>query len=271
MKNILNKSNGFTLIELAIVLVIIGVLIGSFIGTFTARIENIRVTETEDELEEIKKALLGYAYTNGHLPCPDCIGIPCNPVGFRDGIEDRGTGAAVAAGSCSTNNNPGSIPWITLGLKDRGDAWNTRYRYWVHETFSRDGSTLPVFTLDDPVLPFSADYPRMAAVFDRTVDGLGTQLIADNIVAFIFSHGKNRHGGYTIDSVFLGGTPAANVDEIENADNDIADPTVDRMIFIKRAPTSEAAATAGGEFDDIVEWLTVFELKAKMVEAGRLP
>jgi prepilin-type N-terminal cleavage/methylation domain-containing protein len=149
----MNKKNiqGFTLIELAIVLVVIAILIGSFAGTLVTRIENNRVTETEEELEEIKLALLGYAYRNGHLPCPDCIttGPFCNPFGFRDGVEDRGTGPALP-GECNTLNNTGSVPWVTLGLP-QGDAWSTRYRYWVDAAYANDETSAGgVFLLTSP-------------------------------------------------------------------------------------------------------------------------
>ena len=51
------KQSGFTLIELAIVLVIVGVLIGSFVGTLGARIDTTRRAEAEADLEIIKTAL----------------------------------------------------------------------------------------------------------------------------------------------------------------------------------------------------------------------
>ena len=57
--------------------------------------------------------------------------------------------------------------------------------------------------------------------------------------------------------------PVANVDELVNTDAD--------SIYVTRPPTTEDATTAGGEFDDILIWLTEYELKAKMVEAGVLP
>ena len=47
-------QKGFTLIELAIVLLIVGILLGSVIGTLSSRIEATRKSETVDELNEMK-------------------------------------------------------------------------------------------------------------------------------------------------------------------------------------------------------------------------
>lgn len=235
----IKRQQGFTLIELAIVLVIIGVLIGSFIGTFAQRIENARIVETEDELEEIKTALIGFAYTNGNLPCPDTGG---------DGVENR------TAGACDSGNAVDTLPWVTLGLA-RADAWGTRYRYWVDTTY---GDSATLFTLTNPP---TAD--GIGQILDRIDDGTATQALANNIVAVVISHGKNAYAGISTSGIAQQAIPVANLDEIDNlnADND----------FISRPSTDVSATTAGGEFDDILMWVSEFELKAKMVEAGRLP
>ena len=258
MNKVSKLQAGFTLIELAIVLVIISVLVGSFIGTLATRIENTRVSDTKDELEEIKQALIGYAYRYGHLPCPDCNGPGCSPGGFRDGIEDRGD-APADPGQCSVGNQTGSLPWVTLGLA-RGDVWNTRYRYWVDVTYADDGMGLgSTFVL--------TSFPGVGVIQepDYVADVTGATLgpLANNIGAVVFSHGKNTFGGRSTDDVVQPVIPAGNVDEANNANND--------SNFVDRPPTSSDAATAGGEFDDILIWITEFELKAKMVEAGVLP
>lgn len=62
------KNQGFTLIELAIVLIVIGLLIGlgaSLIGPLTKR---AKVTETREAVKQAKEAVLGYVVKNGYLP-----------------------------------------------------------------------------------------------------------------------------------------------------------------------------------------------------------
>ena len=252
--NIYNKAiRGFTLIELAIVLVVIAILIGGFIGTLATRIENNRIVDTRKELEVIKQALIGYAYRNGYLPCPDCIGLGC-PNGAnveRDGVEDITPPGGVG---CDVNGI-GNLPWVTLGL-GAGDAWNTRYRYWVDSSYTDTGGialiTLPpIGKIEEP---------------DYTTDPTGAtpKDLATSVAAVVFSHGKNKLGGMSTENIFQAAIPPLiNIDENENVTNN--------AVFHSRPPTSEEATTAGGPFDDILIWISEYELKAKMVEAGVLP
>lgn len=259
MKNMKKNNHGFTLIELAIVLVIIGVLLGSFLSTFGARIDNTRRAETLDELEVVKQAILGYVYAKStvdgpYLPCPDCRTFVCQGgTAANDGKEDRKTLVA-ELGRCSVENNVGNLPWITLGLA-AGDGWDNRYKYWVDPMFSRTGQGGAVpwderFDLGDGA----------AGTVNTRVSGV-TGALANNVVAVIYSLGKNSLGGVSVYNVAQPNIPAANLDERENADAD--------GLFVSRPPT-EAGAT-GGEFDDIVVWISEYELKAKLVEAGVLP
>ena len=247
------RQSGFTLIELAIVLVIIGVLVGSFIGTLGSRIDSARRAEVQDDLEIIKSALLGYAISSGgpFLPCPctsDCDIDTTNPAGVENREADGTCTADVAAGYL------GFLPWGTLGLKP-SDSWNTLYSYWVDPAFSDDGSGAgSAFDLADS---------GTGQIRTRSPDGSATPLIANNIAAVVFTHGKNAYGGLSLDGVARPAVPGANVDEIENTDTNSA--------FISRVPTEAGATTAGGEFDDIVFWISDYEIKARMVEAGMLP
>jgi len=223
-----NAQTGFTLIELAIVLVIIGILVGSFIGTLTVRIENTKIKDTEKELAEIKQALLAYAFTQSppRLPCPDVTVPP-------DGIED----------ACAATTF-GTLPWRDLGLGE-ADIWNTRYRYWVQENFS----ALAGFDLSTTLnVPGEIDKESVAVVL--------------NAVAVILSHGKNGLGGVSVNGINRGVIPAAgHAYELENADGNNK---------FEAGPRTSIDSGAG-EFDDILTWITEFELKAKMVEAGVLP
>jgi len=236
--NIKNAS-GFTLIEIAVVLVIIGILIGSFIGTFAERIDTTRRDNTIKELDEIKTVLLAFAFSQAppYLPCPDTDVPP-------DGEENRGGGVCTAA--------TGFLPWITIGA-GYADAWDNRYRYWVNTDYANNAGFL--ITTND----------ANSATVETRVGNNNIDLL-ENAVAVIYSHGKNGLGGISVDDVNRDALPAVGTgydDENENADAD------DK--FMSRLLTKEGAAVAGGIFDDIVTWINSYELKAKMVEAGKLP
>ncbi len=246
-----HKQAGFTLIELAIVLVIVGVLIGSFLGTLGARIDTTKRAESQADLEIIKNAILGYVYSSGgpFLPCP----CETNCDSENGGLEDRD----LATGTCdadAADGYLGYLPWGTLGLKP-SDSWNTLYRYWVDPAFSDDGSGAgSVFGLTDA---------GTGRIRTRSANGATTPLVATNAVAVIFTHGKNTYGGLSVDGVARPAIPAANLDEINNTDTNSE--------FLSRTPTEAGTTTAGGEFDDIVLWISDYELKARMVEIGMLP
>jgi len=237
LKLIRKHQSGFTLIELAIVLVIIGVLLGSFLGTLGARIDNSRRVETLETLDKIKLSLYGFAMSQSpvRLPCPD---------NDNDGLED------MAGASCSTLTSPGSLPWATLGIS-RGDAWGSTFSYWVADQYSNAAG----FSL-------ATDATGVAQIDDST----GGNLISNNIAAVIISHGKNMYGSIDVNNVARSAVPAgaAYDDERENLDADGAAP----VLFISRSVASEEAATA---YDDMLVWIPEFELKGNMVQAGALP
>ncbi len=60
----MNRMRGFTLIELAIVLVILTILIGGLAVPLSAQIQARRIAETQKTLEEAKEAIIGYAMSN---------------------------------------------------------------------------------------------------------------------------------------------------------------------------------------------------------------
>ena len=246
----LSPQQGFTLVELAVVLIIVGILLGSVIGTLSSRIEATRKSATVDELNEIKQAMMAHAFVNGNLPCPDCANADgnCTAAAAGDGIADFN----VAADACLEGDGAGNVPWVTLGL-GRNDAWGTRYRYAVQSDYI---NAFNVDTASGTGVILEPDF-----VADAT--GATPHELAINVVAVIFSHGKNGFGGVSDNNVARTGIPAANVDELENANDD--------ENFYMRPETSATATITGKEFDDIVIWISEYELKAKMVEAGKLP
>ena len=66
----MNKIAGFSLIEMAMGLVIIGLLVGSLLVPGVEQSTQQKIKLTQQTLEEIKTALLGFAEANNRLPCP---------------------------------------------------------------------------------------------------------------------------------------------------------------------------------------------------------
>src|SRR5450830_1543922 len=93
------RQSGFTLVEIAIVLLIVGLMIGGILGPLFSQLEQRRVSDTKRTMEEAREALYGYALRNGYLPCPAISSI--------NGLEDR------TGNLC--NKRYGFLPWATLG------------------------------------------------------------------------------------------------------------------------------------------------------------
>lgn len=257
MKTCRNHPFGFTLVEMAIVLVIVGLLLGGMLMPLSAQVEQRRISETQKALDEINQALIGFAVTNGRLPCPATATIASGAAGA--GIENLPTAAGCTGGQS------GVLPWSTLGVSET-DAWNWRYTYRVSGQFSRTvdsaraltvanfpgctSTTLPTTTPTQAAFALCSTGDNTVCPSNTTCPGI---TIASNIPTIVISHGKNGAGAYNTQ-----GTPvpvSTDADEAANSDGNTD--------FVSHTPTSS--------FDDIVTWLSPNTLFNRMVAAGKLP
>ena len=114
MRDKTNQLKGFTLIEMAVVLVILALLLGGLLLPLSAQLDQKNYTDAKRQLESSMEAVMGYSLSNKHLPCPDKTagannGPNDNP---NDGIEDFD----VVTGDCITQE--GNLPWATLSVKE---------------------------------------------------------------------------------------------------------------------------------------------------------
>jgi prepilin-type N-terminal cleavage/methylation domain-containing protein len=243
--------HGFTLLEMAIVLLIVALLLGGLLPTLSGRIEQQRLGEVRRQLDEIQQAVIGYAIANGRLPCPASAS--------GNGTESFAAGGSAANGNCS-NFYDGYAPAATLGVAATDgqgyadDPWGNRIRYAVTTSngnaYTRINgmSTTGMSALAPNLLVCST-----ASGISATSCAAGAALTT-GVPLVVYSTGRNGgHGG-------SGADEAANPNP-NSADND--------RVFVSHAPSS--ASAANGEFDDIVIWLSPNILYNRMVEAGKLP
>lgn len=232
------RQSGFSLIELAVVLVIVGLLVGGGIAALDATTEQSRRSDQKRQLDEVREALYGFALARGRLPCPDTDWPP-------NGDENA------PGGNC--DEDVGTLPWQQLGL-GRRNPWGQPLRYHVEPAFAEepaeaDGSA---FDLDD-----DADL--------EVDDGEGEWIVRDTPAIVISFAGQGEQ--LWTESGFVcpgdGGAPASgfSADETENCNGDdvyVAAPY--------RGPDAN-----DGRFDDLLIWMPAPVLKARMVDVGRLP
>lgn len=237
MEPSVKNSTGFTLVEMAIVLVIVGLLLGGLLMPLSAQVEQRRISETQKTLDEIKEALIGFAISKGYLPCPDKTGVGGAGTA-NDGQED-----VAATGACV--NQEGNIPWATLGVADV-DGWGNRIHYRVDATFSNRS----------PLATFSLASAGTLCVGQATAC---TTIVASALPAVILSYGKNGFGA--INSSGNTNPAPTSADELENTNVNVN--------FVSRIPSP--AGSPAGEFDDIVTWLSPNILFSRMISAQKLP
>jgi prepilin-type N-terminal cleavage/methylation domain-containing protein len=272
---------GFSLIEIAIVLIIISVLMAIVAVPIATQVNQRRIEETTKQLEVIKEAVIGFASAKGRLPCPAIDNGTFNSAG-QEGF------CTLAAGGCTPTTieqahgrcvaNTGFLPAVTLGVTpvEAGgfalDAWGlpqNRIRYAVANPTIVAGtpatcatSVTNVFTSSGATNMRSATMACLAenAVTLLTVCSVrptGAAGAASGCTAplvtkapfVVLSLGKNASTGGT------------GPDESHNVDGD------SYFVFHTATPSGSPA----GEFDDIVTWGSLNTLFARMVQAGKLP
>lgn len=247
----MNRS-GFTLVEVAIVLVIVGLLLNGGMMILSTQQEMRRLEETKTMLSEAREALTGYAIVNGRLPCPASAA--------SSGLE-----SPVGGGGC-TNPFNGFLPAVTLGLSGVDangyltDAWRldqNRIRYAVttanaNSVTTSNGIKSAKMSVLAPDLRVCASSTGITATL--CADPETSNVLSNNAVAVIYSLGKNAPAGGT------GADESANPNA-NSGNND--------SVFVSHTPVGVGGT--GGEFDDLVIWLSPNILFNRMVAAGMLP
>ena len=185
-------GTGFTLVELAIVLVIVALLASGLMVGIAAQRNAAETIDAQRQLENIRETLTGFALTHGRLPCPALPNLTSSD-------------ASVGVENCAQPH--GVLPWVTLGLPEV-DPWGRRFTYYAHGSFTAavPSGALASFTLD--------------TVGNANVKaGSGSSSnVASDLPAVVVSHGSRGAGGWQPNGSQL---PGVSGDEAENADADL--------------------------------------------------
>ena len=210
-KQLLSKrySYGFTLVEMAVVLVILGLVLATLFAPLSAQRDIKNIVGTQASLNQIKEAMYGYAVLNGRLPCP--AKVIADPTNANYGLED--------ATLCGQE---GLLPWKTLGVPET-DEWGTRrilatdlwFGYWKYRIDS-NYSTTALFSAN-----MMASTPTFANNF-LVKDAAGNDVTpsaasTEKPIAILYSTGKDliaNGQNVSIDTTFESDTNSAVFDDI---------------------------------------------------------
>jgi prepilin-type N-terminal cleavage/methylation domain-containing protein len=243
---------GFTLVEMAIVLMIVALLLGGLLPTISSQVEQRHENDTRKQLDEIQQALIGFAVINGRLPCPATYPSPA--VTDTHGQENPTNGS----GTCAHAHDKYSfVPAVTLGLSGADsnglieDAWGNPIRYAVADgssnAFTKSISGIGISSIGSSSIA-NLDVCSTASTIGSSCSVSGSTLTS-NAVAVIYSTGKNGANG-----------TGAGPDEQENPTGNSSDSDT---VYVSHTPTPT--------FDDMVIWLSPNVLVNRMVSAGKLP
>ncbi|MBK7953240.1 MAG: prepilin-type N-terminal cleavage/methylation domain-containing protein [Candidatus Accumulibacter sp.] len=254
---LLRQDRGFTLTELAVVMVIAALLVGGLLLPLSAQLDVRNLNDNRKAMAEVREALLGFAAANGRLPCPAATTTASEVAGA--GVE-----SALVSGVCP--NHTGVLPWATLGVSE-GDAWGHRFTYRVSPVFVQSvpppGTAWPSPCTTNPQ---NAAFVLCSRGELDILSSTGGNGIASDVPAVIISHGKNGNGAYTAEGTQL--AVGSDADERENqiVSSGATGWTDDGMAkkFVKRS-------TPTASYDDEVVWIPPGLLFNRMITAGRLP
>lgn len=252
------RQAGFSLVELAIVLLIMGLVLGGLAMPMAVQRENNRIRDGQEQLETIQAALEGYALVNGVLPCP--------------ATPASGGLASPSGGGCSTQH--GFIPATTLDLNGTRNAdnllmdpWGSPVRYSVTAS-DADGNGQWDFVVPGEMQTVTMPLLAPDLVVCSTATGATAALCANanatlsgQSPAVVYSLGKDW-------------TSFSSSDQLENVGTSIGGgpsgtsyPVAGNVVFVSRGRSDRT----GSEYDDQLVWLSANALYRSLVDAGRLP
>lgn len=256
---------GFTLIELAIVLVVIGLLIGMFSHVGVGYLESKQREATQMKLDAVEEALVRFVAATRRLPCPaDATAAAAN-----QGVE----ALAVGGGSCTGSQNDGIVPWRTLGLARQAavDGWDNFFTYRVYDGSS--GSLVAADGMDmsgiDPATNAPATFLEGRGLLVKEAVGVApitndptsndpTVIPPTGAAYVLISHGRNGLGTYTQAGVLR--LAPTSADELQNAnDADIVQDVADGANSYVDTAIREVAPV----FDDLVRHPTILDVVMK--------
>lgn len=237
------SKNGFSLLELSIVMIIISLIAGT-IFTIVPIQQSRKIHEDfETKLDTIQTAIDTFVKQNGRLPCPAARNAALNSATF--GVETScaaatATGTVEIAGVAANENlRIGALPTRTLNLPDSYmfDPWNNRIDYVTVKSLANTSALFSAYATTQ------TDTIRINDLNGNRINQASSVSIPNFVSYAVISHGEDGSGATNLDGSTTRTCPSTGADK-ENCDND--------TVFMD-AFYNSAAATF---YDDYIRWKT---------------
>ena len=215
----MTHQRGFSLIDVSVLVAVLGLLAASLLSSNNVRQEMVRLSATEQRMDDADAAIRQFFLENGRLPCPASLTVRpgTDPFGgevlyAREPTGTRACGGTVTPtfatvgiderqrGAVTQRVRLGMLPTRSLGLPDSAgyDEWGNRLWYVVYEELAVSSASFNAFvspTVSNPGLAFTALPIQLSS------DGAGTPAVTvssdDSIAYLIFSTGRDRQGAFS--------------------------------------------------------------------------
>lgn len=221
-----HQKDGFSLVEMSVVLIIFAVMIGTVVSLGDALVGATKRSATEHKLENIRDAVYTFVQEYNRFPCPAPMDVALEDPDF--GVEDCPAGGGVEQGALP-------VKALRLPVSYGADAWNNKFTY-AATTALTDATNFDTatgqFTEDGSISIWDAG--------DNDVTNPGGQ------AAFVvISYGPNGVGAVhrKLDDTQTDCSGAGTLEE-ENCDLD--------SVF--RYTLSRETEDAAGFYDDLIVW-----------------
>lgn len=233
-----SRSCGFTLIEIAFVLIIVGIISNQILAPFGSQFEQRKRISTGKLIDSVINATLGYTMANQRLPCP----ASANTQGHQ--LEQ-----------CLGALSVGYVPAVSLGVQGTIDGQGRLLDAWGRPLI------YAVSTSDHPSRgqQGQADFLTAGEMSNVGLSYLESNLIVcrDTITATC-PRAKLRANQVPFIVLSLGANSSAQGQQSQNQNSN--------GVFVSQ----RMSKVPGAEFDDIVDWVSESRFIHSLVMAGTL-